>query len=529
MLAIAELLAGLGLLFIGLKLLSGHLQQAMGRRVRAILKAATRSRLIGLACGTLAGAIVQSSNAVTLIAGNLVRGGILTTRDAIPVVAGANIGTSALVFIASVDLKVAVLYLVAMVGIAYQFRLDRTAERREWIGVLLGLALLFLGLSFIKLAPQDVPRETMAALLNGVTPLVGILIGFAAATLTQSASTATILCVAAIGTGAIDLSDAFFIVLGANFGSGIATLISAGNLQGTGKQLCFAHIFVKLVGCLVVYLAWLGADLAGYEPAARIVALGQNGPSFVISVVFLLLQVSGAAATTLFCGTTEALARRFSPPSQEDNVSKPHFINDQAMVDPPSALELAASETDRLIGNLPELLPDLDQRAADNAAHRALHWRGAHAVGEATGHFLVELIDRHLSREDLDLALLLQDRQRLLLSLQDTLKEFADVTDGYEAPPPLLFNLAEALRTLVLELAEARNGPQSEIELLLELTTDRSTVLDRIRRTLASGAIGTGEDARKLLVAVSLFERAVWLLHRLAGTLRDTANAANRT
>lgn len=523
MLPIAELLAGLGLLFIGLKLLSGHLQQAMGRRVRVLLKAATGSRLAGLACGSLTGAIVQSSNAVTLIAGNLVRGGILTTREAIPVVAGANVGTSALVFIASVDLKVAVLYLVAMVGIAYQFRLDRTPERREWIGVLLGLALLFLGLSFIKMAPQDVPRETMAALLNGVTPLVGVLIGFAVATITQSASTATILCVAAIGTRAIDLSDAFFIVMGANFGSGIATLISAGNLKGTGKQLCFAHIFVKLIGCLLLGLAWLWAALAGLDPAARLGELGKDSPSFAISIIFLLLQLTGAGAVTLFCGASEALARRFSPPSHEDHVSKPHFITDEAMADPSTALVLAARETNRLVAELPHLLPDLDQRSPGSAAHRATHWLGARTIGLATETFLVDLIDRHLSREDLDLALLVQDRQRLVLSLQDTLKEFGDVADAYVAPPPLLFNLAESLRTLVLELAEAREGPQSEIDLLLELTADRSATLDRIRRSLSSGGLGTGEEARKLLVAVSLFERALWLLNRLAGTLRDTA------
>lgn len=523
MLAIAELLAGLGLLFIGLKLLSGHLQQAMGRRVRGLLKAATGSRLAGLACGTLTGAIVQSSNAVTLITANLVRGGVLTTREAIPVVAGANVGTSLLVFIASVNLKVAVLYLVAMVGIAYQLRLDRKSGLRDWIGVLLGLALLFLGLSFIKLAPQEVPRETMAALLMGVTPLVGMLIGFAAATITQSASTATILCVAAIGTGAIDLHDAFFIVLGANFGSGVATLISAGTLKGTGKQLCFAHIFVKFIGCLVVYLAWLCADLSGLDPAGWLVATGAKGSSFVISIIFLVLQAAGAAAVTLFCGASEALAQRLSPPTHEDHVSKPHFITEEAMADPASALVLAAQETNRLVGKLPHLLPDLDQRAAGNAQFRAAHFQGGRTIGLATEAFLVDLIDHKLTREDLDLALLVQDRQRLVLSLQDTLKEFGDMADCYQAPPPLLFNLTESLRTLVLELAEARDGPAAEIEVVVELTADRSAILDRIRRSLAAGGLGTGEEARKLLVAVSLFERALWLLHRLAITLREPA------
>ncbi|WP_127090915.1 Na/Pi symporter [Aquabacter cavernae] len=528
MLASAELLAGLGLLFIGLKLLSGHLQQAMGRRVRILLKGATRSRIVGFVSGAITGAVVQSSNAVTLISANLVRGGALTTRDAIPVVAGANVGTSALVFVASVDLKVAVFYLIALVGLCYQFKLDRTPARREWLGVLLGLALLFLGLSLIKLAPQDVSPQTIAALLGDISLPVGFMIGLAVAVITQSASTATILCLASIGTGTIDLIDSFFIVLGANLGSGIATLVSAGGLKGTGRQLCFVHIFVKVTGCLAVYLVWLALPLAGIDPAAALLDFGQDQAPFAISLLFLALQLTGGLAVTLFCRESETLARRLSPPTREDHVSQPHFITDQAMEDPASALELVAQETNRLVRHLPELLPDLDQRAGDDGKVRAVHWRGARAICEATGQFLVELIDRHLTRADLDLALLLQEEQRLLHSLQDTLKDFGDLIDGYGEPPVLAFNLCESLRTMMLELAEAQTGTEADFDLVIALTADKSTALDRIRRTLATGDLGSGEEARNLLTAVSLFERSMWLAHRLAMTLRLRANEANR-
>lgn len=528
MLASAELLAGLGLLFIGLKLLSGHLQQAMGRRVRILLKGATRSRLVGFVSGAVTGAIVQSSNAVTLISANLVRGGALTTRDAIPVVAGANVGTSALVFVASVDLKVAVFYLIALVGLCYQFKLDRTPARREWLGVLLGLALLFLGLSLIKLAPQEISPQAIASVLGGISGPLGFMIGLAVAVVTQSASTATILCLASIGTGAIDLTDSFFIVLGANFGSGIATLVSAGGLKGTGRQLCFVHIFVKVAGCLAVYLVWMALPLAGLDPVATLSQFGKGQPSFAISLLFLALQLTGGLAVTIFCGQTEALARRFSPPTREDHVSQPHFISDQAMGDPASALELVARETDRLVRHLPELMPDLDQRGEDDGKVRAVQWRGARAISEATGHFLVELIDRHLTRADLDFALLLQEEQRLLHTLQDTLKDFSDLIERYEEPPALAFNLCESLRTMILELADAQGGTEGDFDLVIELTADKSATLDRIRRTLATGALGTGEEARNLLNAVSLFERSLWLAHRLATTLRLTANEANR-
>lgn len=527
MLASAELLAGLGLLFIGLKLLSGHLQQAMGRRVRILLKGATRSRLVGFVSGGLTGAIIQSSNAVTLITANLVRSGALTIRDAIPVVAGANVGTSVLVFVASVDVKVAVFYLVALVGLCYQFKLDRTPARREWLGVLLGLALLFLGLSFIKLAPQHISAAAVAALLGDISAPLGFLAGFVVAMVTQSASTAAILCLASIGIGAIGLVDSFYIVLGANLGSGVAALVSAGGLKGTGRQLCFVHIFVKAVGCAVVFLIWLTLPLAGFDPALLLQQVGRDQPGFVISVLFLVLQLTGGAAVTVFCAASEALARRLSPPTHEDHVSQPHFISDEAMADPPSALELAAREISRLIRHLPDLLPDLDQRHADDSARRAAQWRGGRAICDATGQFLVELIDRHLSREDLDLALLLQEQQGLIETLQDTLKDFADLIDRYAEPPPLAFNLCESLRTIVFELAETQRAGLEDLELLIELTADRSATLDKIRRSLTGASLGSGEEARTLLSSLSLFERSVWLSHRLAMTLRPGANEAN--
>ncbi|OYX11723.1 MAG: hypothetical protein B7Z15_11245 [Rhizobiales bacterium 32-66-8] len=524
MLIFATLFAGLGLLFIGLRLMGSHLQQAMGRRVRKTLKAATRSSLTGLACGAFAGAVAQSSNAVTLIAGNLVRGGVLTTRDAIPVVAGANVGTAALVFVAAIDLRAAVLYLLAMVGLGFQLKLDRSPTQREWMGVLLGLALLFLGLDYIKAAPKGLTVDQAASLLSGITPLMGLAIGFLAATITQSASTATILAVAAVQGQLLGLEDSFFMILGANFGSGIATLISAGGLKGTGKQLCVVHILVKGIGCVVVYLLWLGASLSGFNSAAILDSLGRHQTTLSISVVFLVLQLSGGLVVTCLAGTTERIANWFSPPTREDHVSRPHFIQDDALGDPASALQLAARETERLMRHLPDMLPDLDQMQAGEREVRVVSRRGAATISAATEQFMLELLNRHLDREDLDLALRIQAQLDLCEALRETLWDFADLVVSFKIMPPLAFNLSESLRMIIALLADAPRGDREDIDTLLLLTGDRGELMDRYRRELASSIASGGEDARRLQAATSLFERAVWLARRLALTLRYAEN-----
>ncbi len=529
-LILAQLLAGLGLLFVGLKLMGSHLQQAMGRRVRRLLRAATVSRPAAFLCGTVAGAITQSSNAVTLICANLVRGGVFSTRDAIPVVAGANVGTSALVFIASVNMKAAVLYLVALVGLGFHLRLHARPAWREWMGVALGLALLFLGLDFIKSAPAGVNLAVTAHIVGEfLTPALGFLLGLVLAVVTQSASTPTILAVAVVQAQVLGLSDATFLVLGANLGSGLATLLSAGDLKGSARQLCIAAILVKLSGCLIVAAAGLAAVLLGHDLDLLLRRLGGNDTAFAISLVFFALQLTGGILVVALIGVSEAISARFSPATREDHLSRPRFIHDQAVKDPSTALDLVSRENARLVTRLPRLIPDLDQSGTDDPKAREAAWRGADAIAAATDRFLVDLIDQRLTREDLNFTLQAQTQVELVRALQETLHEFGTVVDGFAPPPPLVFNLSESLRALLLVLSDAvpADASPADLDVLDALTADRSGLLDRIRRELAASCVTGGDQVRNLMRATSLFERAVWLVRRLSLALRAGPNEDN--
>ncbi len=529
MLIVAELLAGLGLLFIGLRLVSQHLQQASGRRLRSILQRATRSPGLGMAAGALAGAATQSSNAVTLIAGNLVHVGTLRVRDAIAVVAGANAGTAALVFLAAIDFHVAVLYLVALVGLAYQLRFDGHPARRDWTGVGLGLALLFLGLDFIKRAPAGLDAAMLATWLDGgLGPVLALVLGMVVATVTQSASAATILALAALKTGVIGLDDGFWLVLGANVGSGIAVMLSGSGLTGSGRQLCLVQVLIKVVGSALVAIVWLVWGLvADQAPAVSVAALAGGDPSPWLSVLFLVLQLAGGVPATLVRDVVDRQLARLSPPAAHEEDSRPHFIYDRAVEDPPNALLLAHREHERLLQRLPALLPDLDNPQDDTTLRRA-RAQGHMAVAGRIEQFMVELMDRPLARQDLDEALRLQAALALLRALHDTLQRFGEVIDSFAAPrPALAFTLSESLRTLGLLLADAatQNPPDDDdLALLGTLTSDRSELLDRIRRDLAASREDGGQ-IRRLLLAASLFERSVWLVGRIASGLRTAPRA----
>ncbi|MFS8035416.1 Na/Pi symporter [Xanthobacter sp. AM11] len=528
MLMVAEILAGLGLLFVGLKLMSAQLQQVTGRKVRNLLRRATRSPVIGLLCGAVAGTATQSSNAVAVVSGNLVRGGVFTVRDAIPVVAGGNVGTAALVFVAAIDFRLLIFALVAVVGFFYHLRLDHRPAWREWMGVALGLSLALLGLDFIKQGPRTLDVAAIAdAVSAGVLPWMGFGLGFLASVITQSSSTSTILVVALIQARLMSLDDAFFIVLGANLGSGVAAVIAAGGLEGTGRQLCFVHVLVKVVGCLVVGAAFALAEAAGLAPLDLLAAAGGGQASAAVSLLFLALQVAGALPVAFLRDAAGHMAARFSPPTVEDSASRPRFIHHEALRDPATALDLAEREVSSLVHLLPLLLPDLDRTEAPGAGERQGLWRGAASVAVATDHFIADLIARGMTRQTLEIALQHQSMLETVRTLQDTLHDFTEVIEGFEAVPPLGFNLSESLRTIVLGLADASDGDGADLDMLIPLTADRSELLNRIRRQLAGSASASEAQARQLLLATSLFERAVWLVRRIAVALRACENDAN--
>jgi len=522
----AELLAGLGLLFVGLRLIGYHLRQAAGHRVRNALRTATASRWSALFAGALTGAITQSSNAVTLITANLVHARVLSVREAIPVVAGANAGTAVLVFLATLDMRLAVLYLMAMVGLSLHFKLDNHPSRREWLWAALGLALLFMGLDLIKHAPSGLSPDDWRMLLgSGLSNWTALLLGLVMAIVTQSSSAATILAVAILHSGFIGFDAAFWIMTGANVGSGVAVLLSGSGLKGSGRQLCLVHVVVKIVGTAVVVALWIGADLLAGDTAVTRVA---SNPVTLLAVLFLAMQIAGALPVTILRDVVLALTAKATPADPVEQASTPHYIYDRAIEDPVNALNLAELERDRLTVALPSLVPDLDLRESDPASARRHRWAGHRNVTGQTASFLAALIGQGLTRPDLNRALHEQLTLENLQALQDTVHEFGEIVDGLPETSALIFSLSEGLRTLTTLLADATqdtSGDPHDLDTLIELTGDRGDLLERLRRQLMRSGEHNDEQIHQLLAATRLFERAVWLIRRLAIARRGSAVA----
>lgn len=277
------MLAGSLALFIhGMKLLSEGLQKTAGGRMRRILDTMTANPLRGLLTGLSTTAIVQYSSVTTVMVVSFVNAGLLSLRQSIPVIMGANIGTTlkALLFayvgFASVKLSVVAL---PILGIAFPLLFMKGGRSKAITELLLGIALLFIGLDLVK---ENVPHFSADALAflhdladNGiVSVLLFVLIGAVLAIAVQSSSVALALTMAMCQNGTIGYEMAAAIVLGENIGTTLTANIAAIVANAWGKRAARAHFLIKVIG-----VAWALLLFTPYMAGIDLLVQRVNGAS----------------------------------------------------------------------------------------------------------------------------------------------------------------------------------------------------------------------------------------------------------
>src|SRR5579862_1645229 len=152
---LASILAGLGLFSVGIKGISATLGQLAGRSLRRWVARSTGNYPMGAAIGLLAGTVVQSTNAVTVILMSMTKADLISQRQARPVLVWSNVGTAALVLAVAVNIHVFILVLTAITGLCYYLNLDRSPRWRPFVSTLLSISLLFLGLELMREGTEE--------------------------------------------------------------------------------------------------------------------------------------------------------------------------------------------------------------------------------------------------------------------------------------------------------------------------------------------------------------------------------------
>ena len=260
---ILKLVGGLGLFLYGMKVMSDALQKIAGNSMRNILSKMTSNRFLGVLTGAGVTTLIQSSSATTVMVVSFVNAGLLTLAGSVPVIMGANIGTTATAWMVSLlGFKFSIADLaIPLIAFGTPFLFTKGSRKKATGEFIIGFSLLFLGLEFLKNSVPDftLPEysgvlESIAGLSdNGVfSTLLFVLIGTIATVIIQSSSATMAITLVMCSQGLITFEIAAALVLGENIGTTITANISASMANRSAKQAARAHLIFNLIGVIWV-------------------------------------------------------------------------------------------------------------------------------------------------------------------------------------------------------------------------------------------------------------------------------------
>lgn len=262
---ILTLLGSLGLFLYGMTLMSEALQKVAGDKMRSFLAAMTTNAASQIFTGLLITAIIQSSSATTVMVVSFVNAGLLSLVQAIGVIMGANIGTTVTAWlIAFLGFKADISMLsIPLIGIGFAFMMCK-AKRKKSIGeLLIGFALLFLGLTFLKDSVPNLENspEVLAFLqrwtdFGFLSVLIFVVIGTLLTIILQSSSATMALTLVMINNGWISFEMGAAMVLGENIGTTITANIAAAVANTSAKRAARGHSVFNLFGVLWVLILY---------------------------------------------------------------------------------------------------------------------------------------------------------------------------------------------------------------------------------------------------------------------------------
>lgn len=249
---ILNLLGGLGLFLFGMNFMSQGLQKAAGARLRSILEAMTKNKIVAVLFGALFTAIIQSSGATTVMVVSFVNAEIMSLAQSVGIIFGANIGTTITSQLVAFNLTGVAPFILFVGAVFIMFGKKPMVKK---IGeVILGFGALFMGISMMKDAMTDL-RDYQAVLdvLGSMdNPVVGILFGTAITVIVQSSSVTVSILLLMVSQGLIDLSVCFYVILGCNIGSCTPAVLASLDAKKEAKRAAMIHVMFNVLGMVVI-------------------------------------------------------------------------------------------------------------------------------------------------------------------------------------------------------------------------------------------------------------------------------------
>ncbi|HHE73864.1 MAG TPA: Na/Pi cotransporter family protein, partial [Desulfobacteraceae bacterium] len=251
-----SMLGGLALFLYGMEKMSTGLKRTAGNRMRSILAALTRNRVIAMFVGAFITMVIQSSSATTVMLVSFVQAGLMTFVQSMGVILGADIGTTVTAQLIAFKLTD---YALLMIALGFSLHMFGKRGMTKNIGdVIMGFGILFFGMKLMSDAMN--PLRTYAVFIDTMremeNPFLGILIGALFTALVQSSSATTGVVIVLAQQGLLTLEAGIPLVFGANVGTCITAGLASIGTSREAKRVALAHVIFKLAGVLL-FVFWI--------------------------------------------------------------------------------------------------------------------------------------------------------------------------------------------------------------------------------------------------------------------------------
>lgn len=348
--AIIYLLAGLGVLLVGFKLLSDNIEKLANSGLKKMFNKTSGNRFVGVGIGAAATALIQSSSATTVMVVGFVNAGIMTLFQATAMIMGANIGTTITAQIAALGSLDISLYamLLAVIGIFMQMLFKK--EKIKTTGLALaGLGVVFIALDMMGSAMKifagegSIIPEVLASVNN---PLILLLLGVAFTALIQSSSAMTTIVISMVAAGMSIGSDGnsiLYVILGTNIGTCITALLSSIGATPNAKRASLIHLLFNTFGSVlffVILLVWPSFMEVTFKKWFA------DAPATQIAMFHTFFNVICTGLFLPFINVFVKTAELLIKDKKKETVTS--FIDDRFLKTPAIALAQAGKETLRL-------------------------------------------------------------------------------------------------------------------------------------------------------------------------------------
>ncbi len=363
---ILTLLGALGLFLYGMKVMSDALMELAGDRMRNILSTTMSNRFFAVLTGFTITAVIQSSSATTLMVVSFTSANLLTLTEAIGVIMGANIGTTVTAWLISIlGFKVSMSAIaLPLVGLGFILSMNRKKKLQNWGYFIVGFAVLFIGLQFLKDSVPDIGNspEILAFLseytsMGYASVILFLFIGTVLTVIIQSSSATMALTLLMTYEGWIPFDMAAAMVLGENIGTTITANLAALVANYQGRRAARAHFIFNILGViwmLVLFYPFLQAinavvmRIEGFSPFAEATAI-----PVALSLFHTCFNIINTSLLLGFIKYIAGTSERMVPAiiEQEEAIDQPKYLDRSSLEYPQTGIKALFDESLRLLQN----------------------------------------------------------------------------------------------------------------------------------------------------------------------------------